>query len=327
MQPTFPAKTTPPEPAVPPPYRESDRWQLVERILKSHGFAKSPRLSSFLTYICTCALEGRSEDAQEQQIGIHVFGRSPAYNPSEDSVVRSQARLIRQKLEEYFEDEGRNEPMRIVVPKGTYFPQFVPYSVSSSAEATLDRARVPEADARAAPSGPAGRSSGIRSFALGLALLLVVGLLSADIWVRQRKSAAYFAEYAHAGVGNLIQFPAKNDHRALGQHTGFSRGVDRHFGPYHGVLRSHLSEQDTAARRPFSGDHLAAWEPPVHEHGRSQPRCAAFEITRVHKRPRGSAFRTQPHAVRYEGSQSDTDWRRTGEPCGPNSSNAQPGFM
>ncbi len=189
MQPTFPTNPTPPESAVPPPpYRESDRWQLVERILKSHGFAKSPRLSSFLTYICTCALEGRSGDAQEQQIGIHVFGRSPAYNPSEDSVVRSQARLIRQKLEEYFEDEGRNEPIRIVVPKGTYFPQFVPYTVSSSAESILDHAPVPEIDSKVAASGSAVRSFGIRSVALGFALLLVVGLLTADIWVRQRKS-------------------------------------------------------------------------------------------------------------------------------------------
>ena len=62
--------------------KQGQQWQLVERILASSGFAKSSRLCSFLTYICERALEGHNEDIHEQQIGIRVFGRPAAYNPS-----------------------------------------------------------------------------------------------------------------------------------------------------------------------------------------------------------------------------------------------------
>ena len=42
----------------------------------------------------------------------------------EDSIVRSQARFLRQRLEEYFATEGRDEPIRLTIPKGSYVPEF-----------------------------------------------------------------------------------------------------------------------------------------------------------------------------------------------------------
>jgi len=69
-------------------------------------------------------LTGRRLEINEQQIGIGVFGRSPAYSPGEDSIVRSQARLLRQRLEEYFRTTGKFEPVRITIPKGSYVPLF-----------------------------------------------------------------------------------------------------------------------------------------------------------------------------------------------------------
>ena len=171
MESRTPAKTPPPDPQLD---RKGEQWQLVERILASPGFAKSPRLSSFLSYVCRCALEGRSGETQEQKIGMRVFGRPDGYNPSEDSVVRSQARLLRQKLDEYFESEGRDEPIRVVVPKGSYVPQFVKPSESKAVD----------------PAG-SGHAEGVRSFSIGFAalgalLLLVCALLATDIWAHLR---------------------------------------------------------------------------------------------------------------------------------------------
>jgi hypothetical protein len=96
----------------------------VEEILASRTFAKAARLSSFLTYICQQTLEGKSERINEQQIGINVFSRSPSYQAADDSIVRSQARLLRQKLEEYFEHEHPNSPLIISIPKGGYVLYF-----------------------------------------------------------------------------------------------------------------------------------------------------------------------------------------------------------
>lgn len=102
------------------------RWELAERVLTAPLFEKSPRLRSFLRFICEQELAGRRLSINEHEIGVHVFGRPAAYNPGEDSIVRSQARFLRQRLEEYFRTAGQDEPVRIVIPKGSYVPVFEP---------------------------------------------------------------------------------------------------------------------------------------------------------------------------------------------------------
>ena len=100
------------------------REDLVQRVVSSSTFEKSPKLRAFLRYVCRCALENEPAAATEQQIGIHVFGRSPGYNPNEDNIVRSQARLLRLKLEHHFAHEGKDEQTVITIPKGRYVPAF-----------------------------------------------------------------------------------------------------------------------------------------------------------------------------------------------------------
>lgn len=97
---------------------------LLEQILGSRTFAKSPRLARFLEFICTELFEGRAEAINEQQIGVHVFGRSATYSAVDDSIVRTQARLLRQRLEDYFENEAASSTLILCVPKGGYVPVF-----------------------------------------------------------------------------------------------------------------------------------------------------------------------------------------------------------
>jgi hypothetical protein len=99
---------------------------LIERVIASNQFRSSLRLREFLLYIADCALKETPEAATEQQIGVHVFHRPPGYNSSEDSIVRTHARLLRQKLLEYFATEGVSEPTIVEVPKGHYLPIFRP---------------------------------------------------------------------------------------------------------------------------------------------------------------------------------------------------------
>jgi hypothetical protein len=102
------------------------RRELVERIIASPLFSKSERISSLLVYICEIALGGREGEISEQKIGAALFGRSADYDSSIDGIVRTQASRLRQKLDLYFEGEGVDEPVRIVIPKGGYVPFFVP---------------------------------------------------------------------------------------------------------------------------------------------------------------------------------------------------------
>jgi hypothetical protein len=96
----------------------------VQRIASSQLLKSSSRLRDFLLYVGECAIRDAPEEATEQQIGIHVFGRAPGYNSSEDSIVRTHARLLRQKLTEYFTGEGAAEQIIVEIPKGHYLPIF-----------------------------------------------------------------------------------------------------------------------------------------------------------------------------------------------------------
>jgi hypothetical protein len=100
------------------------RWQLVQRVVESAQFSKSPRLSSFLLYIVAKSLAGRQSEITEQQIGVHVFGRPLGYRTVDDNIVRNYARQLRKRLTEYFAGEGIDHALRIEIPLGGYLPSF-----------------------------------------------------------------------------------------------------------------------------------------------------------------------------------------------------------
>lgn len=102
------------------------RRALVRRIIESSTFAKSERLSSFLVCICDLTLNGRANEINEQKIGTTVFGRPPDYDSAIDGIVRPQASRLRQRLDLYFSGEGASEPIRIILPRGSYVPVFEP---------------------------------------------------------------------------------------------------------------------------------------------------------------------------------------------------------
>jgi len=60
----------------------------------------------------------------EQHIGNALFHKPSDYSPLEDSSVRVHVRQLRLKLHEYFNEDGRNEPIILEIPKGSYAPVF-----------------------------------------------------------------------------------------------------------------------------------------------------------------------------------------------------------
>ena len=126
-----------------------------------------------------CAIREAPEDATEQQIGVNVFQRSPGYNSSEDSIVRSHARLLRQKLADYFSGEGAAEDELIEIPKGHYLPAFHPRETkvkSSKSEAARGSLRAVDVT-RLAEAGWKPSKFGV-SAAMGMVLLLLIAATS-----------------------------------------------------------------------------------------------------------------------------------------------------
>lgn len=103
---------------------------LVQRVLNSRSFSRSPAMRSFLLYITEQTISESGGSLKEQTIGVEVLGRKPNYDPTEDNIVRVRAHELRARLAKYFETEGAEEPVIVHVPKGCYAPEFLRRSVA-----------------------------------------------------------------------------------------------------------------------------------------------------------------------------------------------------
>jgi hypothetical protein len=97
----------------------------LEVLLESKEFATSKRQSALLKYLCEKYVEGEGEALNEYRLALEVFNRNPEYSPAEDSIVRVQAHELRRRLNEYYLGEGKDRPLRITIPKGSYRPEFI----------------------------------------------------------------------------------------------------------------------------------------------------------------------------------------------------------
>jgi TolB-like protein len=93
-------------------------------ILQSDFFVQSDRLGRFLRFTVENALSGNSHVLKEYVIGTEVYDRKTPYHPSQDSIVRTEARRLRTKLKEYYESNGKDDPIFIYLRPGTYVPVF-----------------------------------------------------------------------------------------------------------------------------------------------------------------------------------------------------------
>jgi hypothetical protein len=93
-------------------------------IKNSHAFCNSARSKEFLSYVVEQALAGHTELLKERSIGVDLFHRAPAYDTSEDPIVRVKAGEVRRRLAEYYAGEERAPELQIELPVGSYIPKF-----------------------------------------------------------------------------------------------------------------------------------------------------------------------------------------------------------
>ena len=113
-----------------------ETWALLQRILASRQLQKAPQLREILLYVGRRALIEDATAVSEQEIGCNVLGRGRAFNPNDDNIVRVQVRHLRQKLEEYFNSDGADEPLVLTIPKGGYIPRIEPRNSGLTPAAT-----------------------------------------------------------------------------------------------------------------------------------------------------------------------------------------------
>ncbi len=96
----------------------------LSRILRSQVFRNSEMLRNFLSFIVQEAINDNAARIKQYSIAINAFGRNPDFDATTDPIVRIQASRLRRNLELYFQEEGENDPVSIVLPKGSYIPEF-----------------------------------------------------------------------------------------------------------------------------------------------------------------------------------------------------------
>lgn len=127
--------------------------QESERICTSAQFRKAPAQRELLRYL----VKHRDENVSEYAIGVEALGRKPDFDPKTDSTTRVQISRLRQRLKDYYAEEGKADTLRISIPVGQYRVELT------------EEAQVP-------PSKPGG--PGWRRWALGLGVAVL--LLGAD---------------------------------------------------------------------------------------------------------------------------------------------------
>jgi hypothetical protein len=98
--------------------------QQLTCVLHSRIFVQSDKLSRFLRFIVEHVIDGSQDCLKEYVIGSEVYDRKPPYHPSQDSIVRTEALRLRGKLREYYETEGKEDPIYVHLRPGSYIPIF-----------------------------------------------------------------------------------------------------------------------------------------------------------------------------------------------------------
>lgn len=95
----------------------------LARITGSRSFQSSRRHQQLLQHLVGKAVAGDIGALKEQVLAIEVFERPPGtFDPARDTIVRVEARRLRQRLGRYYDDEGSDATLEIRLPVGSYVP-------------------------------------------------------------------------------------------------------------------------------------------------------------------------------------------------------------
>jgi adenylate cyclase len=95
----------------------------LETVLASRAFARATRARSLLRYLVEAHLDSQTQRLKESTIALDVFDRDPAtFDGDRDGIVRVSVNRLREHLERFYADEGRDAPIRFEIARGSYAP-------------------------------------------------------------------------------------------------------------------------------------------------------------------------------------------------------------
>ena len=96
----------------------------LERVVEA--LARWPRPSHLLRYMGEKLNSGEVDDLNEYNIATEVLGRSKTvFNAGEDAIARVETHRLRKRLAEFYETDGKDHPIQVTLPAGSYAPVFI----------------------------------------------------------------------------------------------------------------------------------------------------------------------------------------------------------
>ena len=107
-----------------PDLRTQEVRAYLARLLASRHFAATGRRGQLLGYLVERTLAGDADKINEYAIGLEVFQRPPSFDPRIESVVRTEVSRLRQRLKDYYADEGARDLIVFDLPQRSYVVNF-----------------------------------------------------------------------------------------------------------------------------------------------------------------------------------------------------------
>jgi TolB-like protein len=146
----------------------------LERVLESQVFAEVFRLKKFLSYSVRETLAGHGDRLKGFVIACEVFEKDDPSDAQTTTVVRVEAGRLRRRLKDYYETEGKNDPIHISIPKGGYSASFALSEV--------------EVSSAVGPVPPAGVKQFFRKPLVWVSVFAVLFLLFLSPWKQDSSS-------------------------------------------------------------------------------------------------------------------------------------------
>ena len=103
-------------------FSESEKLNILEKVLSSTEFSHSSRNQELLKYLANTSES--QHVLTELKIATEFFGKDSDFDPLEDATVRVNISKLRKRLKNYYLDEGKDDKIQIHIPKGYYNIHF-----------------------------------------------------------------------------------------------------------------------------------------------------------------------------------------------------------
>jgi hypothetical protein len=157
----------------------ASQTEILNRVLESQCFANAPSLRALLLYLW----EHRDDSISEYAIATEALGRQDSFDAKIDATVRVQISRLRQRLDKFYNEEGRQYSSRVSIPLGTHQVKVMHAAAEQAALPVLAAQVLVPVPARLALRSP-------KPYLLWLVALLATICIAEAFWFQHQRTAA-----------------------------------------------------------------------------------------------------------------------------------------